>query len=324
MLRMDYDIVIGDVGLKGLESVTIESSADQLSVVCTIAVPGMAWNRSYGLEDKLKRGDAVTVKLGYDGNLKTEFVGYLKAIQPNNPLKLVCEDNAYLFRKDIKARQFKKTTSVPILQYVVDQVNSQLTTTKMKLVTDVSGIQFDTFTILPGNAFQVLEKLKAETGFNIYCRGSELHCHLPYTERRGQVRYDFSRNVEESDGLEYVSADDRKVLIRMIGRSKKGAKVQVEVGEKGGDVRTVQNPTISDKATLTRIGQQLLKKQSYDGYKGALKGWLVPYCETGYTATVVDVDYPQREGRYYVKGVKTEFSAQGGRRTVSLGIKVTV
>ncbi|GAB3734917.1 hypothetical protein [Spirosoma lituiforme] len=323
MFKMDYDIQIGKVKLKGIESVTVDSSADLLSDQCKITLPGMAYNKAYDLEKVVKRGDAVTVKLGYDGNLHTEFKGYLKSIHPNTPMKLECEDSIYLFRKPIKDKQFKKTTAIDILQYVISQINPQLTGHKMKLVTDLSGLQFDSFTIVRANGYEVLEKIKSETGVAIYCRNDELHCHLLYTQKRGDVTYDFAKNLEESDGLEYVRAEDVKVLVKVVGRTKKGANIEVEVGEKGGDVRTFQKPTISDKATLEAVGKEELKKLSFDGYKGAVKGWLIPVCEIGYSAKLIDKDYPEREGRYYVNAVKTEFSSSGGRRTVTLGIKVS-
>ncbi|GAB2586629.1 hypothetical protein GCM10027190_39660 [Spirosoma areae] len=324
MFKMDYEVQIGAYKLKGIESVTVESSADLLADQCKIMIPSMAYNKAYDVEKKIKRGDVVTVKLGYDSNLHTEFKGYLKAIHPNAPMKLECEDSIYLFRKEIKDKQFKKTNAVAILQYVIDQINPQLTGTKMKLVTDLSGLQFDTFTIVRANGYEVLEKLKSETGLAIYCRDNELHCHLLYTKKRGDVTYNFTKNLEDSDDLEYVRAQDVKVLVKVVGRTKKGATVEVEVGEKGGDVRTFQKPTISDKATLETVGREELKKLSFDGYKGAVKGWLLPVCEFGYSARLIDVDYPEREGRYYVNAVKTEFSSSGGRRTVTLGVKVSV
>jgi len=324
MFKMDYEISIGDKKLRGLESVTIESSADLLSDKCTIAVPGQYYNKAYKVEDKIKRGDKVVVRLGYDGKLKTEFEGYLKSIHPNTPMKLECEDSAFLFRKSIKDKQFVKTNVAAILQYVIDQVNSQVSASqKMHLVTDMSGVQFDKFTIVQANGYQVLDKLKSETGLSIYCRGQELHCHLLYAKKTGDVAYDFTRNIEESSDLEYVKKEDVKVRVKVVGRTKKGANLEVEVGETGGDVRTFQRPTVSDKATLETIANQELKKLSFDGYKGAIKGWLLPFCAIGYSAKVTDKDYPEREGRYYVNAVKTEFSSSGGRRTVTLGIKVS-
>ncbi|WP_080058290.1 hypothetical protein [Spirosoma aerolatum] len=324
MFKMDYQIKIGGYSLQGLESVTVDSSADDLSDKCTIVVPAMSYNKGLAVEDKLKRGDVVSVMLGYNGNLYQEFTGYLKAIYPNAPMRLECEDAIYLFRKKIADKQFKKTTANEILAYVLSQINPQLSASqKMKLVASASGYQFDKFTIVRATGFEVLQKLKQDTGLGIYVRGNQLLCQGLYTERRGNAAYDFSRNIEASEGLEYVRREDRKVLVKMIGRTKKGVKVEVEVGESGGDMRTIQRPNVSSKETLELIGKNELTNQSFDGYRGAIKGWLVPTCEIGYTASVFDQDYPERNGKYYVKAVKTEFSSAGGRRTISLGIKVS-
>lgn len=323
MFTMSSEVKIGPYEVRGFEAVTIEKSTEALADTATITVPGMAYNTALQVEDKIKRGDKVVIRLGYDGDLKTEFTGYLKSIHPNAPMKLECEDSIYLFRKPIKDKSFKKTTAKAILEYVVAQVNPQLKGDSVTLVTDVSGIQFDSFTIIRATAYEVLDKLKQETGCAIYCRGNDLHFHLAFTEKTGSAVYDFAKNVEVGSELEYVKAADKKVQIKVVGRSKKGATVEVEVGEKGGDSRTFQRPTVSDRATLEQIGKEELKKLSFDGYKGSIRAWLIPVVDTGYSARIIDSDYKEREGSYYVTGVKTEFSrSTGGRRTVSLGIKV--
>lgn len=324
MLRMCYDIQIGDYHLKGIESVKVESSIDLLADQCTIVLPGSAYNKAYQLEDKVKRGDAVLVRLGYNDSLKDEFKGYLKSIHPNNPMKLECEDSIYLFRKPIKDKHFKKTTATVIARYIIDQINAQLPASqKMLLVTDLTGFQFDKFTIVNATGFQALQTLKEQTGGSIYCRGRNLHFHLAYTEKRGQVTYDFAKNIEESDDLEYVKAEDVRTRIKVIGQWKKGEKIEVEVGEEGGNQITLKRPNITDKASLTKLANQELKRVCYDGYKGAIKGWLTPFCGIGYSATIIDADYKERAGSYFVNAVKTEFSREGGRRTVTLGIKVS-
>ncbi len=320
---MNYAVRIGTATLKGVDSITINSTASQLSDLCTITLPGMLYNQGYSIEGRVKRGDRVVVELGYNGILRTEFAGYLKSVHPNAPMKIECEDSAYLFRKPIKDKQFGKTTVVAILDYVVGQINAQLKGPKIRLVAGAGGMQFDKFTIVRANGYEVLEKLRQETGLAIFFRGDVLHCSLLYAEKAGDVVYDFARNVEESDGLEYVRAEDVKVRVKVTGQGKKGKTVVVETGETGGELRELRRPAVSDKDTLAAIGQQELKSLSYDGYKGALKAWLLPVCAIGYTAKVMDAAYPERAGSYYVNAVKTEFSSGGGRRTVGLGIKLS-
>lgn len=325
MLVLCYEIKIGAYTLKDIESITVNSSADMLSDTCTITLPGMVYNKPYALEDKIKRGDAVLARMGYNNELRDEFKGYLKSIHPNAPMKLECEDSAFLFRKSISNKQFKKTSAAKIARYILDEVNKQLPAAqKMKLITDIkSSVLYETFTIIASNGYQALETLRSESGMQIYCRGRELHVHLASTKKTGEATYDFTRNIEASDDLEYVRAEDKKVRVVLTGGYLKKKQLKIEVGEKGGDELTIKMPKVTSQATLEKLAKQQLKKVSYDGYKGAIRGWLVPFCGIGYSARVLDPEYPQRTGTYYVSAVKTEFSKNGGVRTVTLGIKLS-
>lgn len=320
MYKMDFDISIGNYQLQILDKVTIETSQELLSNSCKISIPGMVGNVAIQMEDRIKRGDVVVVKLGYDGALETEFKGYLKAIYPGSPMVLECEDSVYLFRKDIKSKILKNASVKTILEYVLNEVNPQLST-PFKLVSDLSSdsYKWDSFVIHNATAFEVLDKLRQESGLMIYARDNELHYHLAYTQKAGEVIYDFAVNIEDTDDLKYVVAADAKVKINVVGKTSKGAKIEVHSGEAGGDERTIQRPTISDKTTLENIAKQERLKLTYDGYRGDIRGWLIPYCTTGYSAKIRDAEYPARAGTYYVQGTKVEFSKAGGVRIVSLG-----
>jgi hypothetical protein len=324
MLKLDYEITIGNHQVLGLEQVTVETSQELLSDMCMISVPGMVRGVALQIEDKVKRGDKVTVRLGYNGELQTEFTGYLKAIYPESPMRLECEDSVYLLRRSVKPKVLKNASVQAIANYVLDQINPQLAT-PFKLVSDISpnSFKFDTFTINLNTGFEVLDKLRSETGLMIYARGNELHVHLAYTQKTGDVAYDFARNIEDTNDLRYVRSQDAKVKVKVIGRTAKGAKLIGEAGEDGGDVRTLQRPTVSDKVTLENIAREILKGITYDGYRGAIVGWLYPYCTTGYSAKLVDEEYPEREGKYYVPGTKVKFSKNGGVRTIELGFKLS-
>lgn len=326
MYTLCHEVTIGQHRLASVESVEIESSQSFLADRCSIKVPSQVRGKAYNLEGKLKRGDKVTVKLGYNNDLRTEFQGYVKHLRPNSPFEIECEDALYLFRKPITNKILKTATAPGIAQYVVDEINKQVATTdKIKLVTDFKGFEFSKFAIHEANGFEVLDKLRQETGLAVFMRGNDLHLHLLYTYKpaNGDVKYDFARNVRDTTNLEYQNASDAQIFVKVIGRDAKGKKIEGTAGEKGGDVRTIQRPTVSTPKTLQDIAEQTRKGLIYTGYKGSINGWLLPYCEVGYTAKIVDPDYAEREGKYYVSGVRTTFNgSQGGVRNVQLGIKI--
>lgn len=322
--RMDYEIRIGDKPLKALDAVLIETNAEALSDTAVITLPAQYLGRAVDVERYIKRGDAVSIRLGYDGQLQTEFTGYLRAIKPNAPMRLECEDETYLLRRPVPDKVFKKTTALDVLGWVVAEVNKGLAAgQKFSLVSDVKGFQFDKFTTHKATAYQVLERLKQDFPIYLYARGTELHAHLAFTEKRGEVVYDFGKNVEQSDGLQYVSENDVRVLVKVIGKTRGGAAIEKTAGEAGGDVRTVRLSYVSDEATLQKTADKTLQSLRYNGYRGHLVAWGRPFLEYGYSARIVDGEYPQREGTYYVTSVKSEFSKSTGfRRTVGLGVKL--
>ena len=98
MYSMSWDIRIGGYRLRTIEMVTIKRSVELLSDTATIVIPATVFNRAIEVEGKLKVGDAVEIRLGYDDSLQTEFTGYLKSIKTDGgSLTLECEDGIYLF-----------------------------------------------------------------------------------------------------------------------------------------------------------------------------------------------------------------------------------
>ncbi|WP_418894599.1 hypothetical protein [Limibacterium fermenti] len=209
---MVYDIVIGNYRLALLESAEIHKSVDLLADTAVIVVPGVVYNQSLDVEEKVKIGDKVTIKLGYDDNLVTEFTGFLQRIDTDDSsLIFNCEDGIYETRKPVKDKQFNKTTVKAIAQYCLSEIGlSELNCTY--------DITYEKFIIKSANAYDVLKKIQDETKANIYMKGAELNIHPAYVEKGGDVNYDFAVNIESSD-LKYRNSDDRKfeVVVEGVG-----------------------------------------------------------------------------------------------------------
>ncbi len=326
MLEMSYEIKIGNKYLKGLESVKIEKKQELLSDSCVITIPSMIRGVKIDVENQIKRGDKVEVKLGYGDDLATEFSGYLRAIvegSTRNPMRLECEDAMYLTRRYITPKVLTNIDVKGIIRYVLSEVNPQIET-PFTYASDISGYKWDRFVIHNTTGYEVLDKLRQESGLMIYAKGRELHAHLAFTEGVGKlVKYDFYRNIEDSNSLEYMKETDARVKIKVVGRTEKGAKITVEAGLDGGDQRIFQRPEISNRETLYSIAKAELAKMNYEGYRGNIRAWLIPYCEPGYAVELGNGDDTSRKGRYYAQGVEVEFSRNGGVRTVELGRKLS-
>ena len=313
---MVYDIQIGNYKLGLLQSVEIHKSVDLLTDTAVVVVPGVVYNQSLDIEDKVKVGDPVVIRLGYDDNLVTEFEGYLQRIDTDdNSITFNMEDGIYLTRKPVKDKQLVNTTVKEIVEYCLSEIG-------MKELACSYNITYEKFVIKNANAYDVLKKLQDETKANIYMKGSQLNIHPAYIEKGGDVYYDFAINIEQSD-LKYRRKDDRNFEISVEGIGLDGKKKTVTVGTTGGEKRTVKVFNVMDEAALKQRGQEEMKYLVYDGYEGNITGWLIPYVEPTYSAYVYDKEYEYKTGSYYVVSVTTTFDESGGVRKVELGRKLT-
>lgn len=317
MLKMVFDIVIGNYRLKMVDAVKVKHSVEQLSDTATITLPAMVEGAALKVEDKLKVGSEVTIKLGYDDRLQTEFKGYLKAINTDGGnLTLECEDAIYLFDKKVKDEELKGITLKALLEKVARQVDPTIT------VDTEFSFTWEKFTIYGATARDVLKKVQDETKANIYLRGKTLHVRPQYAEASGKtVVFDFSRNIESSS-LKYRKASDKKVQVTVELTDAEGKKKTVKYGSEGGKSIKRVGHGVSE-AEAKKIAENEHNLWCYDGYEGSFTGWLVPFVEPGDAVRLRDADYPAKEGVYYVTGTETSFSKEGGKRTVSLGRRLS-
>jgi hypothetical protein len=321
MYTMDWNIEFDNAGKKFklgiLAECEIECSVDNLADVATIVLPEAVMNQVLNIESEINRGTSVLIQLGYDGRLQTEFEGYIQNIITNDgPLKIICEDALFLFRKSVPDVELKPSSLKNIAQYLIDKIDPSFT-----LSCDYD-ISYEKFVIHQATGYDVLKKLQEETKANIYFDtiNKVLHIHAPYVEIGGVVKYSMQRNIEKSS-LEYLRAIDKKVEVTIESTDSKGKVKSITAGTTGGDKITLKVGPMSE-ADMQKVAAAALKKNSFDGYSGSFDGWLIPFVQPTYSAIIEDTDYPYKTGRYYVIGVKTSFSESGGKRTITPGIKL--
>jgi len=314
MIQFNTEGKVYQLGL--IESIQITSDVDNLADTSTIVLPESVLNKPLNFDEKILRGSQVEIKLGYDNNLKTEFIGYVQRITNDGALIIHCEDALFLFRKSIPDHQFKKTTLKQIAEYLVANVDSSFK------VDCNYGITYEKFTIHQATAFDVLKKLQDETKGNIYFdnQTKTLHIHPAYTEVGNKVNYSYQINIEKAN-LEYKRKEDKKVEIVVESTDTNGKVKSVTVGTTGGDKTTLKVGAMN-QADMKKVAESALQKQSFDGFEGSFDSWLIPFVKPTDSAHIEDVDYPYKTGSYYVKAVTTTFSSSGGVRNIKLGIRL--
>ena len=103
MYTMVYDITVGGYKVGMLDSVEIHKSVELLADTAVVKLPGAQYNTALDVEERLKRGDAVSVKIGYnETGLVEEFRGWLQSVSTDGgSIGLTCEDDLFTFRKSL-------------------------------------------------------------------------------------------------------------------------------------------------------------------------------------------------------------------------------
>lgn len=317
MYTLDFEVKIGEFYLGMVESITIHKSVELLADTCEIVLPAARLNKALEVEEQIKRGDEVSVSIGYkEVGIKEEFKGYLQRISTDGgSIKLFCEDDLFQFRKDLPNEELKKISLSDLLSKVVKGIGKNY-----KVNCSYTWV-YDKFVIRDATGYDVLKKVQEECGADIYLKDGVLHIHPP-GEVIGKERfYDFAVNIEEAE-LSFKRAEDKKVKVVVKAIMPDGKVKEIEVGSTGGEKVEVKCHA-SDTASMKARGEAEVKRRTFDGYDGSITTWLIPECNPGDTASIHDGDYTYKDGTYFVRSVTTEFSEGGGKRKVELGYRLS-
>jgi hypothetical protein len=330
---MVFDITVTDIKNRTsykvamLDKVEIHKSQELLADTAQITLPSAQYNVPLDIEDKIHRGDGVTIKLGYkETGLVTEFDGWIQRISTDGGnITLYCEDDLYLMRKSIPNKVFKQVKLKTLLEYVVNHCGVAL------LIDCTYTWTYSKFVINNATGYDVLKKVQDECGADIYIRDNYLCVKAPGEVIKKKVNeqgkeeevttyYDFAKNIEKED-LTYKDAEDKRFEVVVKANMPDGKVKELKFGTTGGDKIEIKCAT-SDEASMKARAESELKRRSYSGYDGSITTWLIPECEPGCKASIHDADYPKKDGIYYVNSVTTTFDKGGGSRKVGLSFKL--
>lgn len=142
------------------------------------------------------------------------------------------------------------------------------------------------------------------------------------TYREETVKYRLRYNVIKDDDLKFQLASDTKLKVKAVCYYKDGTKIEGELGEEGGESKTLYYYDVKDAKELKVLAQEELKRYSFDGYRGKIETFLFPYALPGMVAQLEDEVYRERSGNYYIESVDVSFGMNGARRGIEIGIKV--
>lgn len=336
MFVLNSDITIGGFHFRGVNDVVISHSLHSVVSTAKIKIPALARitkgdkrnTESVITGEQFKDGDAVTIKLGYNGALKTEFKGFVKRRNMSMPLEISCEGYSWLLRRS-KVNISETAVSVKdLLQTAIAGVDAKYAIRiKCELDCELTNVQIN------GTGFDVINKIRDFTDEAVTCCFIEpdlLWCGLANTSYakgsdvfgKGEVQYRLGYNVFKNNTLKQRTTEDDAVQVKYSKKSANGTQ-QIQMSDAFKTFARTHSKIlnqIKDAHVLKQLANEKAYSINYVGYEGAVQTFLVPDVAPGYLAEVTDSTQPGRNGKYVVESVETHFGITGARRKVELGV----
>lgn len=263
------------------------------------------------LQDKIKVGDAITIKLGYDNQNNTVFEGFISEIIESTPLQIRCEDAFYQFREKKVHLSYAKISLSDLLKEILP-----------KFEIDAMPINLSNYRAANSTVAKVLMQLKTDYNIYTYVRGKRLVSGKIYTNKGKAIGLAYGKNIVSRD-LSFKSKN-RKVKINA-SCIYQGKKVEVSVGQEGGDEYSLPYKS-TDKASLKIEAEKDLKKQKEERYTGTITTFgateilKIPFIQ--HSDFCQYTDKKGKKGNYFID--KVEYSLKLGelRQIAHLGKKI--
>ncbi len=312
MFKLDCDIKIDKYRFKAVYDVSIESGWEHLTDTCTLKLPRQLYyqNRAlaFGSNPLFKRGNSVSISLGYNEELVQEFRGHLVSIHADTPIIFDIQDDMWLLKKGEITKSYEYTTLKKLLADVIGTKVPYSVTADFKL-------KHYGFTRL--TPAQILKDLQEKYFVRSWFRAGVLYCGLAYVPSlQKEHTLVFNKHIIENS-LEYVVKEDVKVAITAINVLPNGKSKKYEKGDPEGEKRTVYFYDVDEKDINTLIAREI-DRYRYEGYRGVFTTFGQPSILHGDIINLYDPYFPERQGRYLVKKISKTFGMNGYRQNVEL------
>ena len=296
-----------------VNAVEITRDTEKLTTEAKITMPKkVKWDKA----DKIpvKRGDSVKISLGYDDNLQTAFVGYVRDVGFKTPIVITCEDEMFKL-KQMPAKK-KAYRSVSLETLLKDQgIGYRL---------NIMGEQaLGAYRVTADTVAALLGKL-SEQGIRSFFRYEDdtpvLYCGVLFERdtRPAQV-FKTGLNIISDQSLQQQKAENMRLRVKAVSLMPDNKKIKVEVGDADGEHRTLHtyNKTESE---LKAWAEQEIKRLKRDGLTGSFTtfGHTLVDCLDAIGIVIDGV----KSGVYQVKKNVVKYGDSGYRQEITLGLRV--
>lgn len=296
-----------------VNAVEITRDTEMLTTEAKITMPKkVKWDKA----DKIpvKRGDSVKISLGYDDNLQTAFVGYVRDVGFKTPIVITCEDEMFKLKQMPTKKKAYRSVSLETL--LKDQgIGYRL---------NIMGEQaLGAYRVTADTVAALLGKL-SEQGIRSFFRYEDdtpvLYCGVLFERdtRPAQV-FKTGLNIISDQSLQQQKAENMRLRVKAVSLMPDNKKIKVEVGDADGEHRTLHtyNKTESE---LKAWAEQEIKRLKRDGLTGSFTtfGHTLVDCLDAIGIVIDGV----KSGVYQVKKNVVKYGDSGYRQEITLGLRV--
>jgi hypothetical protein len=326
MFKLCSNIIIttasGTLTFPYVNNIDIPTSIETLTDSATIKFPKKLSWKDKPLFDLIRRGDQVSISLGYDNNLNTVFEGYIRKVQGGTPLEIECEDQMYLLKNvKLPTKHYDSLTLKDLL--------SQFCPSSVPF--DVPDVNLGEFVIKDQPTLAMtLEYIRKEYCLNFFFRSGKLYGVMPST--LSAIDSSFQTNIFRigqnviSNSLEYIQAEDVKIIIKAKTILKDNSKLECQApeGESDGEIRTFHCPWANNLDDLKKFANETLQNFKVDHMQGSITVFGLPYVMKGDTIKLYDDKNKERDNKSFLaKAIRYQFGMEGYRQVIDLGIQIS-
>jgi hypothetical protein len=317
-----YDIVIGKYKIDEIESLKVRSSWRDLTDTAEIVLPRNLTYMDKRLDEVINRRDPVTIRVGHNGgNFVTEFEGYVREVEPNTPIVILCEDEMMNLKKGNITKVWKKVNLSEIINFIAPGYQHRIQDATLSYA---CKNQTPAQILLDLREYGIFSYFRKIDGVQTLISG------FPYQQRFSQHVLHMQKNIQGND-LKFRSATDYRLRVKAIANLPTGKKtIEYFPSEEddGSELITLNYGEISTneaerKKQLVAYAQAEYSRFKVDGYRGDVVLWKVPVIKHGDQVVIKDALYPEREGTYLVDGTVLESAEPYVKRTCEIGPKVS-
>ncbi len=296
-----------------VNAVEITRDTEKLTTEAKITMPKkVKWDKA----DKIpvKRGDSVKISLGYDDNLQTAFVGYVRDVGFKTPIVITCEDEMFKLKQMPTKKKAYRSVSLETL--LKDQGISYRLNIMGEQALGAYRVTADTVAALLGKL--------SEQGIRSFFRYEDgapvLYCGVLFERdtRPAQV-FKTGLNIISDQSLQQQKAENMRLRVKAVSLMPDNKKIKVEVGDADGEHRTLHtyNKTESE---LKAWAEQEIKRLKRDGLTGSFTtfGHTLVDCLDAIGIVIDGV----KSGVYQVKKNIVKYGDGGYRQEITLGLRV--